>query len=73
MKNTKVCPKCGGSDVVEVPGGAFSPWNYSGTLRTSGWGTARVDRWICCACGYCETWIEPEKLQKIRKNWKEHH
>lgn len=69
MKNTRTCPKCGGKDVVEIPGGALSPLGHSGVMGTGGIGTARVDRWVCCACGYSEAWIEPEKLEKIRKNW----
>ena len=68
MKQTKTCPKCGSRDVVEIPGGAFSLLGQGGFMETGGFGTARIDRWICCACGYSEAWVEPEKLQKIREN-----
>ena len=73
MKNTRACPKCGSKDVVEVPGGAFSPLGQGGFMGTGGFGTARIDRWVCCTCGYSEAWVEPEKLQRIRKNWQKSH
>ena len=68
MKQTKTCPKYGSRDVVEIPGGAFSLLGQGGFMETGGFETARIDRWVCCACGYSEAWVEPEKLQKIRKN-----
>ncbi len=73
MKNTKTCPKCGSRAVAEVPGGSFSPLGRSGSIETDPFETARIDRWICCACGYSEAWIEPKKLQKIRKRWLKNH
>ena len=66
MKNTKTCPKCGSSDVVEVIGGS----RYYNMIPAGLMTTARVDRWVCCSCGYAEEWIDPEKLQKLRENWK---
>ena len=73
MKNTKTCPKCGSRDVVEVLGGSFSPLGYGGAMETGCFETARIDRWVCCTCGYSEAWVEPEKLQKIWKKWQKSH
>ncbi|MGE4276198.1 MAG: hypothetical protein AB7E30_03355 [Lawsonibacter sp.] len=64
MKNTKICPKCGGVDVVGIPGG-FIGKNW----LPVGMETVAIDRWVCCSCGYSEEWIEADKLEKVKKYW----
>ena len=66
MRNNKKCPKCGNVDVVEIPGGMTGK-----NWLPVGLGTAAVDRWVCCACGYSEEWIEQGKLKKIKDYWGE--
>lgn len=67
MKNTRACSKCGSTDIVKVAGSN----RYYNIIPAGVMSTARVDRWVCCSCGYAEEWIEPEKLQKLREYWKE--
>ena len=69
MKNTGVCPKCGGSDILMVPSDALL---YQGDphIRAAGsLGASRADginvhRCVCCSCGYVEQWIDPEELKR---------
>ena len=68
MKNSKICPKCGGQDItimrsdlnitsdprVRVKGSFFQ--SYEDFLP--------VERHLCCTCGYMESWIDPEDFIK---------
>ena len=71
MKKTNVCPKCGGTDIVKVPGTASGSGRYCynevplGLLMVA----APVDRFICCTCGYSEEWLRKSNLDDIRERW----
>ena len=52
MKETGVCPKCGGADIVRVPGGVRSTMDNTQNFVIRGFQSAPVDRYICCACGF---------------------
>ena len=68
MKRTGTCPKCGGQDIavmrgdlniksdprVRMAGGLFL--NYEDYLP--------VTQYLCCTCGYMESWADPEKFAK---------
>ena len=30
---------------------------------------ARIDRWVCCNCGYSEEWVDEEALEDVKKHW----
>ena len=51
MKNTRKCPKCGGSDILFVPGsaGAYGTGNNIMTGNTI-MSAVPVDRYICTRC-----------------------
>ena len=57
MKKTGVCPKCGGADIVRVPGGVRSTMDNTQNFVIRGFQSAPVDRYICCACGFSEEWF----------------
>ena len=70
MKNKKICPKCSGMDIVRVPGrvGAYG----AGNNISVGWTTLSavlVHRYVCCACGYSEEWIDKEDLRKLKEKY----
>lgn len=70
MKMKNRCPKCGGSDIVTVPGnvGAYG----SGNNIQVGWtnlSAVLVNRYVCCDCGYSEEWIDKEDIQTLKKKY----
>ena len=72
MKNTGVCPKCQGNDIVhlkdENPGmGGDNNIQLGATIFSD----AKVMRLVCLTCGYMEEWVESDKdLDKIRKKYR---
>ena len=69
MKNTKVCTKCQSTDIVRFDGtvGGYGAGNniYISTFRA-----VKVNRYICCSCGFCEEWIDHEELEKVKNSKK---
>jgi len=69
MKNSRRCPKCGGSDIVRIPDrrGRYASGNNIYTSNFENFGKIPVIRYVCCVCGYVENWVEdPASLQAIR-------
>ena len=68
MKNSKICPKCNGSDIIIVDGyaGAYGSGNNIMTGANIFYAVG-VDRYLCCSCGYCEEWIDTKDISKIKK------
>ena len=65
MKETGVCPKCGGSKVLKVDPmrcNAF-PIGFPSL--------AKLERWFCGSCGFTEEWIQEADLEKAVKFWGE--
>ena len=72
MRDTGVCPKCGGREIVRVPD---NPRRYSSgnniylsvfTLRRK----IPVIRYVCAQCGYVENWVEKaEERKSIRETF----
>ena len=58
MKLTRVCPKCGASDIVRIDGytGPYGTGNNVMTGKTIFSGV-NVNRYVCLRCGYSEEWI----------------
>ena len=73
MKNQKICPKCSESDILIVDGycGAYGMGNniMTGASIFSG---VKVNRYICCSCGYTEEWINREDIPKVKESKKSH-
>ena len=72
MKNTAACPKCGAKRLVRVPDRAlrYSSGNniYTSTMTLAG--KIPVIRYVCCACGYVENWVEhPGELTEIERHF----
>lgn len=72
MKNSKICPKCGSTNIVRVPDNqnrhASGNNIYLTTLTLMG--KVPVIRYVCCDCGYVENWVETrEELEKIKSTF----
>lgn len=71
MKETKMCPKCQSTSIVRIDGytGAYGSGNNVMTGLTV-FSAVNVNRYICCACGFTEEWIDKENLGKIANSEK---
>jgi len=65
MRNTHRCPKCGGTDVIAV-----EPALYN-SFPVGIFAQAKLERWVCCTCGYSEEWVERDKLDKVRECYRQ--
>jgi predicted RNA-binding Zn-ribbon protein involved in translation (DUF1610 family) len=71
MKNTKTCPKCGGTAILRIEGpvGAYG----SGNNISAGWtifSAVPVTRYLCATCGFSEEWIDStDDLATLRKKY----
>lgn len=69
MRNTNKCPKCGSDDIIRVNGssrgyGAGNNIMIGMTIFSA----VKVNRYICCNCGFCEEWIDKDDISKIKKS-----
>ena len=73
MKNAKICPKCSSSDILIVDGyaGAYGSGKNIMTGATI-FSAVKVDRYICCSCGYTEEWIDTKDMEKLKKSKRAH-
>ena len=71
MKNTKICPKCGSTDIVRFDGytGAYGSGNNLMTGNTV-FSTVNVNRYVCCTCGFTEEWIDRKDMEKVKNSKK---
>ena len=69
MKSTKICPKCGSTDIVRIDGnaGAYGTGNNI-MLGATIFSAVKVNRYICCSCGFTEEWIDREDIDKIKNS-----
>lgn len=69
MKETKVCPKCQSNYIVKYekisPTGGGNPYLF---IRTGSFTGVKLKLYVCCGCGYCETWIEKNELEKVAES-----
>ena len=71
MKISGKCPKCGSSDIVRVnaevgPSGSGNNIIIGKTIFSA----VKVNRYICCECGYAEEWIDKNDIEKIKNSKK---
>ncbi len=71
MKNSKICPKCKSVDIVRIDGytAAYGAGNNV-MVGKSIFSAVNVNRYVCCACGFTEEWIDQEDLEKIANSKK---
>ena len=69
MKNTKICPKCGGKDIFVVDGyaGAYGRGDNIDSGLTI-FSSIPVDRYVCAGCGFSEEWIRTEDIARTRSS-----
>lgn len=74
VKNTKICPKCNSSDILIVDGyaGAYGSGNNIMTGATI-FSAVKVNRYVCCSCGYTEEWINREDIEKVKRSKRAHY
>lgn len=71
MKQSGICPKCAGMDILLIPGrvGAYG----AGNNIPVGWtnlSSVKVNRYLCCSCGYSEEWIDKEDIPTLVAKYK---
>ena len=70
MKNTKECPKCGSGKILRIDGntGPYGVGNNIPVGKTI-FSYAKVNRYLCCNCGYSEEWLDSEDIERIAKKY----
>lgn len=70
MKNTKQCPKCRGTNIIRIDGkvGAYGTGNNI-QMGLTIFSAVKVNRYLCCDCGYSEEWVDKEDIQKILNHY----
>jgi hypothetical protein len=66
MKKTNECPKCGSHDIRVFQDGINEGASYI-CLGITILSSARLDRYVCCSCGYVEHWAREDDLSKLKK------
>lgn len=71
MKNTRVCPKCNSSDILRIDGyaGGYGVGNNIPAGATI-FSYVKVNRYLCCDCGFSEEWIDKEDIPKVIKKYR---
>lgn len=67
MRNGR-CPRCGKGD-IRVQAGFGRRWGPRNILNVGFWGVAKVDNYVCLACGYLESYVRAEDLGPIARSW----
>lgn len=70
MKNTRICPKCNGTEILRVDGsaGAYGTGNNIQVGLTN-YSAVLVNRYVCCSCGFTEEWIDKEDIARLKKKY----
>lgn len=68
MKQSKQCPKCGGTDILRVEGhvGSYGAGNNL-MMGMTNFSAIAVPRYVCCDCGYAEEWVDSRDLYQLRE------
>lgn len=71
MKNSKKCPKCGSDDIIRFDGTveAYGAGNNIMTGATL-FSAVKVNRYICCECGFIEEWLDKYDIEKVKNSKK---
>lgn len=70
MKDSRICPKCGSTEIIKVPGseGEHGEGNNI-QIDLNNFSSIPVDRYICCSCGYSEEWMDTVYMEKLKKKF----
>ena len=70
MKITRTCQKCGCTDILRIDGnvGAYGSGNNI-QVGLSNFSAVKVNRFVCCDCGFSEEWIDKEDITKLKKKF----
>jgi len=68
MKKTKICPKCGGTDILRVEGlvGRHGAGNNL-LLGKTIFSAIALPRYVCTDCGYAEEWVDSRDLYQLKE------
>ena len=72
MKTTNKCPKCSSKKIIRIDGdirgyGAGNNILVGMTIFSA----VKVNRYLCCECGYSEEWIDPADILALRERYGE--
>ena len=74
MKNKKICPKCGGSDIMMISNDGHPDASRGGGSIQTGMtimsGIINIKRYVCCTCGYSEEWIDKSDITAFKNSKK---
>lgn len=66
MKQTKTCPKCGSAELLRVE----DVLGDRGINLVLGWfSSVPLTRYVCCNCGYTESWVDQQHLYEVRERY----
>ena len=66
MNRTRICPKCGSNEIYVIDGytGPYGSGNNV-MIGATVFSAVKVNRYICCKCGYSEQWVDRLTLAGI--------
>ena len=68
MKDTKRCPKCDSDDVLRLQG-ERQGYGAGNNIRIGLFGVVLPTKYLCCACGYIEEWVDDKSdIQRIKNS-----
>ncbi|MCF0115302.1 MAG: hypothetical protein HUJ56_08115 [Erysipelotrichaceae bacterium] len=66
MKSTGVCPKCNSRNIMRIEGSARGYGAGNNVMvGVTIFSAVKVNRYLCCDCGFSEEWIDKEDIDKI--------
>lgn len=70
MKQSRICPKCEGTDILLIPGkaGAYGVGNNI-PLGAFVFSYVKVNRYLCCNCGYSEEWVDRADIPRLKEKY----
>lgn len=72
MKNQSKCPKCGSSNILKIEGqqGPFGTGNIIPIESTFKRKSVKVNRYVCCDCGFSEEWIDTQDIPVLEERFR---
>jgi len=71
VRKSRTCAKCGGGDIVRIPGNV-GPYGAGSNIPAGMtiFSRVKVARYVCGGCGYVEHYVEDaEGLRKLRRKY----
>ena len=67
MKETRTCPKCESKDII-VNDGTSGAYGTGNNIKTgiSHYSFVKVNRYVCCKCGFTEEWVDKWDIGKLQ-------